>query len=136
MIGILSGYQRDMPKPEIKPKFIPMEQTGVIQTAILPVYSENPNDIPSLFVQYETSGNNILVNCIVTGISFRETDHANKKQGKMVVWIDGKRSQEAATAAFIIKGLSPGDHKLKFEVVNLKNESYGLVKELLVNIPK
>ncbi|MCM2533520.1 hypothetical protein NDK43_15410 [Neobacillus pocheonensis] len=54
----------------------------------------------------------------------------------MVVYIDGLRTQEATSAAFIIKGLSPGNHKIKLEVVKLNNEPYGLMKELLVNIPR
>lgn len=133
-MGIISGCQWDMLKPVTMPKAVLKEQTSAVQTVSLPVNNRISKEIPSLFVQYETRGNNILVECIVTGISFRESDHAKKKQGKMVVWIDGKRSQEASTAAFIIKGLSPGDHKLKLEVVKLNNQTYGLVKEFKVKI--
>jgi len=134
LIGIISGCQRNLPKPETKPKIVPIEQTNAMQTEIVPVY--NQNEIPSLFVQYQTKGNNLLVECILTGISFREADQSQKKQGKLVVWIDGKRSQEATSAAFIIKGLSPGDHKLKLEVVKMNNQPYGLVKEFMVKIPR
>jgi len=135
LIGIISGCQRDLPKPETKPKVVSMNPTTTIHTAVLPVYFQNSNEIPSLFVQYQARGNNVFVECIVSGISFREADRSQKKQGKMVVWIDGKRSQEASSAAFIIKGLSPGNHKLKLEVVNLNNKPYGLVKEFMVKIP-
>jgi hypothetical protein len=87
-------------------------------------------------VQYETKGNNVFVECILTGISFRESDKSKQKIGKMVVWIDGRKKQEVTSAAFIVKGLSPGNHKLKLEVVQLNNESYGIMKEFLVNIPR
>ena len=36
----------------------------------------------------------------------------------------------------LLKVFSPGSHKVKLEVVNLNNESYGLSKEFMVNIPK
>ena len=91
--------------------------------------------IPSLFVQYESKGNNVFVECIVTGVTFRENNHSNRKVGKMIVWVDGKKSQEVSAAAFIIKDLAYGNHKLKLEVVDLHNKSYGLSKEFMVNIP-
>lgn len=99
--------------------------------------SSNVNDgIPALFVQYESKGHNVFVECIVTGVTFREKNDSNQKAGKMIVWIDGKKSKEVSTAAFIIKDLAKGNHKLKLEVVDLHNKPYGLTKEFMVNIPK
>ncbi|MDP4103826.1 MAG: hypothetical protein Q8935_02640 [Bacillota bacterium] len=92
--------------------------------------------IPALFVQYESKGNNVFVECIVTGVTFREKDASNQKAGKMIVWVDGKKSKEVSNAAFIIKDLTSGNHKLKLEVVDLHNKSYGITKEFMVNIPK
>jgi hypothetical protein len=97
---------------------------------------EVANETPSLFVHYQIKGNNLFVDCVLTGISFRETDYSKEKVGKMIVWVDGKKLQEVSAAAFIIKGLPPGEHKLKLEVVKLTNEPYGLMKEFMVNIPK
>ncbi|WP_342430487.1 hypothetical protein [Neobacillus sp. FSL H8-0543] len=102
----------------------------------LPVYQQNTNKVPSFTVQHQIKGNDIFVECILTGISFRASDKTRKKVGKLIISIDGKKSQEVASAAFIMKGLSPGEHKVKLEVVNLNNESYGLIKEFLVNIPR
>ncbi|KLT19989.1 hypothetical protein AA980_02120 [Neobacillus vireti] len=135
-MGLTMGCQKDLPKPETKPKIVIMKQTNRKQYEILPVYNQNTNEIPSLIVNHETRGSQVMIECIVTGISFRETDRSKDKVGKMVVWIDGKRASEATAAAFIIKGLSPGSHKLKIEVVKLNNEPYGLTKEFMVNIPK
>ncbi|ETI67955.1 hypothetical protein [Neobacillus vireti] len=136
LMGLTMGCQKDLPKPETKPKIVIMKQTNRKQYEILPVYNQNTNEIPSLIVNHETRGSQVMIECIVTGISFRETDRSKDKVGKMVVWIDGKRASEATAAAFIIKGLSPGSHKLKIEVVKLNNEPYGLTKEFMVNIPK
>ncbi len=93
-------------------------------------------EIPSLFVHHQIKGEQVLIDCIVTGISFRESDHSKEKIGKIVVWIDGKKNTEVNAAAFIIKGFSPGSHRVKLEVVNLNNVSYGITKEFMVNIPR
>jgi hypothetical protein len=136
ILGIISGCQMDVPKSETMPKIGQMDHYGSFQEDIIPVFSQYTSDYPSLFVQYETKGNNVFVECILTGISFRESDKSKQKIGKMVVWIDGRKKQEVTSAAFIVKGLSPGNHKLKLEVVQLNNKSYGIMKEFLVNIPR
>ncbi|MED3624348.1 hypothetical protein G4Z05_01540 [Bacillus thermocopriae] len=96
---------------------------------------EKKNEFPSLFVHHETRGSTILVECLVTGITFRESGPSKKNHGKIIVWVDGLKKFEATKAAFMIKGLSPGGHKIKLEVVDLHNVPYGLTKEFLVNIP-
>lgn len=100
------------------------------------VFGFKSQEFPSFHVQHHTKGNQVMVECVVTGISFRESDKTKQKVGKMVLWIDGKKSKEVDSAAFIIRGLSPGSHKLKLEVVKLNNEPYGLIREFMVNIPK
>lgn len=102
------------------------------------VYKPNPQDhpFPALFVQHKIKGDHVFIECIVTGITFRETEQATQKVGKMIVWIDGKRNSVVDSAAFIIKGLKPGNHKIKLEVVSLQNVPYGLDKEFMVNIPE
>ena len=97
---------------------------------------ESSNETPSLFVHHQVKGNNLFVDCVLTGISFREADQSKQKIGKMIVWIDGERYQEVTSAAFIVKGMSPGNHKLRLEIVKLTNQPYGLNKEFMVNIPK
>ncbi|WP_223595967.1 hypothetical protein [Neobacillus bataviensis] len=114
-------------------KFIPL---GLIMLLGIFILGFNKQEFPSLYVKHHTRGNQVMVECIVTGISFRESEHNKHKVGKMVVWVDGKRNLEIASAAFIIKNLSPGSHTLKLEVVKLNNAPYGLDKEFVVNIPK
>lgn len=115
LTGILSGFQK---------------------SPVLPMVSEYSEKTPSLYVQSRTKGNNVFVECILSGISFRQSDQDDRKVGKLVIWLDGKRTKEVNTAAFIIKGLPPGEHMVKLEVVDLKNVPYGVTKEFLVNIPK
>jgi hypothetical protein len=108
IIGILSGFNNVSPRTEM----------------------------PSLYVHHHVKDQQVLINCIVSGISFRESDHSKEKTGKIVVWIDGKKHTEVQAAAFIIKGFSPGSHTVKLEVVSLNNVPYGLAKEFMVNIPR
>lgn len=115
LTGILSGFQK---------------------SPVLPMVSKYSENNPSLYVQSRTKGNNVFVECILSGISFRQSDQHDRKVGKLVIWLDGKRTKEVNSAAFIIKGLPPGEHTVKLEVVDLKNVPYGITKEFLVNIPK
>ncbi|MEH7011896.1 hypothetical protein V7087_13990 [Neobacillus niacini] len=115
LVGILSGFQK---------------------STVLPVNSEQSEKAPSLYVQSKTKGNDVFVECILSGISFRESNEKGLKAGKLVIWLDGKRTKEVNSAAFIIKGLPAGEHMIKLEVVDLKNVPYGVTKEFLVNIPK
>jgi hypothetical protein len=105
------------------------EKTAIARSSV------DDDGIPSMFVQYESKGNNVFVECIVTGVTFREKDQLNRKVGKMIVWVDGKKSQEVSTAAFIVKDLAAGNHKVKLEVVDKNNKPYGISKEFMVNIP-
>ncbi|MFS0778762.1 hypothetical protein ABC255_22485 [Neobacillus sp. 3P2-tot-E-2] len=114
-VGILSGFQ---------------------ESTVLAKVSEYSEKTPSLHVQSRTKGNNVFVECVLSGISFRQSEQNDRKVGKLVIWLDGKRTKEVNTAAFIIKGLPPGEHSVKLEVVDLKNVPYGVTQEFLVNIPK
>jgi hypothetical protein len=134
--GILGGCHKDIPEPETKSKLVPAGNIQINHSGAVPVFYQDSKEIPALMVQFNTVGKNVFVECILRGISFRESEHTRQKVGKLVVWIDGKRNQEVKTAAFIIKSLPPGNHKVKLEVVDLNNVPYGLTKEFLVNIPK
>jgi magnesium-transporting ATPase (P-type) len=127
IINLLAGCQQDQ---------LFFEHKNIFSANAAMAGSRINDGIPALFVQYESKGNNVFVECIVTGVTFREKDQSNKQVGKMIVWVDGKKSKEVSTAAFIIKDLASGNHKLKLEVVDLHNKPYGLSKEFMVNIPK
>jgi hypothetical protein len=133
LLFILPGCQ---PKPKISQKNLSLENIHLFQVKKVSASTSNllTDKKPSLSVHYQTNGNNLLVECIVTGISFREMDQSKENIGKLVIWLDGRKKQEAAAAAFILKDLSKGKHHLKLEVVNLQNKPYGLSKEFEINI--
>jgi hypothetical protein len=117
-------------------KFMGVTLLSIFIVVIMSGFNQNDNQTPSLFVQSNVKGNNVLVECILSGISFRDSDEKVQKVGKLVIWLDGKRTKEVKSAAFILKNLAPGKHEVKLEVVDLNNVPYGLTKEFLVNIPK
>jgi hypothetical protein len=126
---LLAGFQNDLTKPESK------TDTAISLAAVNTMKTEQVMDenIPSMSVQYEPRGTNLFVECIVTGVTFREID-PDQKVGKIIISVDGKRYQEARAAAFIIKGLSLGNHRIRLDVADLHNNPLGLKKEFTVNI--
>jgi hypothetical protein len=136
LFGIFSSFQPELPDPNIKHKIFPIENLSFMHKKVVSASMQAPTETPSLLVHYHTKGDNLLVECIVTGISFREQDQSQQKIGKMIVWLDGKKKQDVSAAAFIMKGLSNGNHQLKVELVNLQNKPYGLSKEFNINIHK
>ncbi|MCL6571622.1 MAG: hypothetical protein K6T88_08045, partial [Bacillus sp. (in: Bacteria)] len=125
LTGVLTGFQRSFSTIETEQKIGTMGQSKLNLTGLFRINNQNSKEIPLLEVKHEIKGNLVLIECIVTGISFREFDNSKQKIGKIVVWIDGKKNTEAASAAFIIKGLKPGSHKVMVEMVNLNDEPYG-----------
>lgn len=135
MLGIFCGCQRDIPEPKTNPRSVSAEEMNVHSSKDISAamsLAENNNDF---FVQYGLRGNNLLVECIVTGISFRQNDPTKKRIGKIAAWVDGKKRGEFTAAAFIIKGLPSGNHRVMLEVLKPTNEPYGLKKEFLVAVP-
>lgn len=129
LFGIFSSCQPELPAPKTK-------HFSFMSNRIVSASNQIPAEKPSLVVHYQTKGDNLLVECIVTGITFREMDQSQPRVGKMIVWLDGKKKQEVSAAAFIIKGLSKGNHQLRLEVVNLQNKPYGLSKDFNIHIHK
>lgn len=116
-----------MPEPEVKVSVVPM---SVVQSQheSLPVMSQSEEEFQ---VQHHVKGNSVFVECMLSNISFR--DHSQNK-GKILLYVDGKLEKEIHTAAFIIKGLASGPHKIRLEVKKPNNEPYHLSEEFTVNI--
>ncbi|MDP4085700.1 MAG: hypothetical protein Q8934_13935 [Bacillota bacterium] len=135
LFGIFFGCQKELPKPKTEAGF-PFYKIHLIHETSVSAANQQQDEKPSLYVQYQTRGKSLLVECIVTGITFRESNESKQRVGKMVVWMDGKKKQDINAAAFVMKSLPSGHHHFKLEVVNLQNQSYGLSKEFVVNIPE
>lgn len=121
------GCQKDLPEPEVKFKVIQMSTVHAEHD--MPVTIEQKRE--PFIVKHHVKGASVFVECMVSDISFREK---SEKQGKIILYVNGKKKEEITTAAFIIKGLPRGTHQIKLEVVKPNNEPYHLQKEFAISI--
>lgn len=123
----LTGCHRDIPKPESELEIQPVivEAEKVVQ-----VLNQQQSEF---FVRHQIKGKNLFVECMLSDISFR--DDNNKKTGKLLLYVNGQKTEEIHSPVFIVKGLPKGNHQIKIEVVTLQNKSYSLKKEFNVTIP-
>ncbi|MFJ8244100.1 hypothetical protein [Peribacillus asahii] len=84
------------------------------------------------FVKTIVKEDNVYVECYVRGYSFSQTN--SKKLATVTVSIDGKKHSERTTAAFVVRDVPNGKHRMKLEVLNEDGEKTGLTKEVEVHI--
>lgn len=77
-------------------------------------------------------GNSVFVECYLNGYSFSGDD--SKPLASISVLIDNHRKIDMQTAAFILKDIPHGLHKIKLEVLNDSGHKTGLNKEIEVHI--
>ncbi|WP_102271573.1 hypothetical protein [Cytobacillus massiliigabonensis] len=130
LLVIVSGCKKDIPEPETNNIVKPI--SFYTDTLDISVFKTSLSSSEPFFVNHKVEGRNVLIECIVQGITFRET--AGKKTGKIILYVDGKKKEEVYSAAFIVKGLSSGTHRLKLEVVTKRESSVIMKKEFDVTI--
>lgn len=87
-------------------------------------------------LNHRVMNGDLYVECIVPNFNFSQ-EQASKKNGDghLVLYLDGAKVDEIYRAAFIIKDLPAGKHKLKVQVVHNDNTPYkSLEKEIEVEI--
>ena len=125
------GCKRDIPKPESNNNMLPIINTD--SSNVVAASSLNLNYSDPFYVKSHVNGKDVFIECIVPAVTFRETNAKNK--AKIIVFVNGKKKEEVSSAAFIIKGLPSGTHRVKLKVVKIRDTSYHLQKEFLVTIP-
>lgn len=126
-----AGCKRDIPKPETNSDLLPIINTD--SSNVVAVSRLNMNYTEPFYVKSHVNGKDVFIECIIPAVTFRDTNASNK--AKMIVYVNGKIKEEVSSAAFIIKDLPPGTHRVKLKVIKLKDASYHLQKEFLVTIP-
>ncbi|PLR84088.1 hypothetical protein CVD25_12780 [Bacillus canaveralius] len=129
----LTGCQSELLAPETGTT-VRAESLPAVISENSTVFAFKQAENETFSVQHHVKGNNVFVECFVTGISFRAPHETGKEQGKIVVYVDGEKREEVTAAAFIIKDLSPGTHRIKMELVNPYNQPYQLKNEIHVTI--
>ncbi|MBA9024989.1 MULTISPECIES: hypothetical protein [Bacillaceae] len=90
------------------------------------------NEISDPFsVHYFVKGNSIFVECYVKDYSF--ANHNQKQQTTVYVYMDDKKVKSVNTAAFIIKDVPVGPHKMRL-VIHNKEKKVDLIKQFKVHI--
>jgi hypothetical protein len=129
---VLAACQKDIPEPETK---LEVEPVNAIELASdIPVSGvESSSTKNPFYVRHQVRGREVLVECIVQGISF--SGQSAKDKGKILLYVDGKKKEDISSAAFIIKGLSSGKHRIRLELVKENQPSSKLKREFYVSIP-
>ncbi|WP_099353557.1 hypothetical protein [Fredinandcohnia onubensis] len=89
----------------------------------------------TLHVNHHVRGNDVYLECIIPNFTFKQSGgHKNEGEGHLNVLVDGRRTEKISTAAFIIKGLTKGEHTLKIQVVHNDLTNYNLDHTIHVQI--
>ncbi len=126
-----TGCNKDIPKPETNIDILPI--LNIVSSNVAAASSIKSDHKDAFYVKSQVKGKDVFIECVVPAVTFRNTNASNK--AKMIVYVNGKEKEEVSSAAFIIKDLPSGTHRLKLKVVKLKDASYNLQKEFLVTIP-
>ena len=118
---LLAACQDEIPEPETK-KSAHMQEPA-IQTSGFIIEA-----VDSFTVKHQVKENDVYFECVVKGVSFRNDG------AKIILYIDGKRIKEINHAAFIVKGLNKGMHKIKLELIGPNQQGVIAVKDVDINI--
>ncbi|MGG4490646.1 hypothetical protein [Metabacillus idriensis] len=88
-----------------------------------------------LYVNHHIKGQNVYIECFVPNFTF-SNEHGKKINGEgyMNLYVDGKKTDEIHTAAFIIKGLKTGTHTISLELLHNDSSKYHLKKTWNVTV--
>lgn len=127
---LLVACTKDIPEPETNSILAPVKGLEIRES--IPVTTAMAKGPQDFFVKHVVEGNDVFIECIVDGITFREGRQGVK--GKFIVYVDGEKTEEINRAAFKIKGLSQGKHHIKLEVVSSDPALYFLTKEFIIQV--
>lgn len=90
------------------------------------------NEISDPFnVNYFVKGNSVFVECYIKDYSF--SNHNQKHQTTVYVYMDDKKVKAVNTAAFIIKDIPVGPHQMRL-VIHNTGKKVDLIKQFKVHI--
>ncbi|WP_057915072.1 hypothetical protein [Peribacillus muralis] len=124
----VAGCGKKIPEPENSK--VAIQGVSTLKAATT-VSSERMSD-EDFRVKTFVKGNSVYVECYLKNYSF-----SNVNPGKMAtvsVFIDNHKKVDMKTAAFILKEVPNGLHKIKLEILNGSGEKTGLQKEFEVHI--
>jgi PBP1b-binding outer membrane lipoprotein LpoB len=132
VIFVLTACHKDIPEPEIKME-ASFPVNGETAEPLISVSGVESAAKDPFYVRHQIKGKDVLVECIVQDVSFRK--QSSKEKGKIILYVNGKKKDEIHSAAFIIKGLPSGKHRIGLELVKGKNAEASSKRDFIVVIP-
>jgi hypothetical protein len=119
-VSLLAACTNQKPEPETIGEAIPTVSAQSNQT---------------LHVKHAVKGKDVFVECVVGHFSFKKGAKRNMEgEGHIAVYVNGQKVHEVFTAAFVLRGLPTGKHKINLELVHNDGSPYGVSHEFEVNI--
>ncbi|MFD1735692.1 hypothetical protein ACFSCX_03855 [Bacillus salitolerans] len=133
LLAVLTGCNTDDPNPP-EALVIPMEIAHYHEDGTVEASITGSKDVT---VRHHVKGKDVYVEVIVPGFTFSSPEQKTKKdgQGFLNLYLNNKKIDEIHQAAFIVKGLPTGKHTLKVELVHNDSSTYGIEREMDVEIP-
>jgi imidazole glycerol phosphate synthase subunit HisF len=123
---VMVGCQRDIPEPKTKALVVSAAQT---------TNNEGNNFKHAFFVKHYIRGSDVQIECIIPDFTFQNNSRNGSQSGKLQVYIDGKLYKQVTTAAFTIKNLQSGNHRILLQIVDQDGKKTSMKKEIIVTIP-
>ncbi|MGE7594996.1 hypothetical protein ACQKMY_17675 [Peribacillus frigoritolerans] len=123
-----TGCGKKIPEPENSGVAIQGVSTLEAATTVSSIQNSDEDFRVKTFVK----GNSVYVECYLKNYGFSESNP--EQLATVSVFIDNQKKVDMKTAAFIVKDVPNGMHKIKLEILNGSGEKTGLQKELEVHI--
>ncbi|MED3909241.1 hypothetical protein P4597_08560 [Peribacillus simplex] len=124
----VSGCGKKIPEPENSG--VAMQGVSTLKAAT--TVSSIGNSDEDFRVKTFVKGNSVYVECYLKNYGFSESNP--EQLATVSVFIDNQKKVDMKTAAFILKDVPNGMHKIKLEILNGSGEKTGLQKEIEVHI--
>ncbi|MCD1160271.1 hypothetical protein [Peribacillus frigoritolerans] len=123
-----TGCGKKIPEPENSGVAIHGVSTLEAATTVSSIQNSDEDFRVKTFVK----GNSVYVECYLKNYGFSESNP--EQLATVSVFIDNQKKVDMKTAAFIVKDVPNGMHKIKLEILNGAGEKTGLQKEIEVHI--
>lgn len=125
---ILNACQKDIPEPETIRSVLAI--TGHASASELTNKDKDP-----FKVRYIIKEDDVFIECMISNFSFLDKKVTGVQNGKMLVYLNNKLTKEVSTAAFSIKNLHKGNHRITLQIVSKNGLKTAMKKEFYVTIP-
>ncbi|MHC0037290.1 hypothetical protein [Pseudoneobacillus sp. C159] len=126
LTSVIVACQKDIPEPETKPLTVSAAQL-----------SNKPNkNLTGIFiVRPYVRGNDVQIECMIRNFTFQDKEGSRAESGTLLIYLDGKLYKEVSTAAFVLKNLKSGTHRIFLQIVDENGHKTSFKREIIVNIP-